>query len=105
MCISIQLTDQSLFSVLKINLTHKYFYIVTIHNSAAFLTRNTSDHIGDIEGVIAKGWSICAHPVLQEELELAHPYAKFIFNQEGKELYGLIEDYDAKKCQVMAVGM
>jgi len=37
-------------------------------------------------------------------MKLTHPKANFVFNQEGKELYGLVDDYDAGKCEVMAVG-
>ncbi|KAL9181674.1 hypothetical protein ACHAXT_012017 [Thalassiosira profunda] len=75
-----------------------------VANLAAFLTRSKSSYVGTIEESIALGYKICAHPALQSDLELAHPNANFIFNQEGRELYGLLEDYDAGLCEVMAVG-
>lgn len=75
-----------------------------VANLAAFLTRSVSSHVGTIEEVVATGMPICAHPALQADLELAHPKAKFVFNEDGKELYGLVEDYDAGLCKVMAVG-
>lgn len=57
-----------------------------------------------IEDAVAQEKAICAHPALESDLELAWPDANFVFNREGKELYGLVEDYDAGKCPVMAVG-
>jgi hypothetical protein len=41
---------------------------------------------------------------LQSDLELAHPDAKFVFNMEGKEIFGMVEDFQADKCDVLAVG-
>ena len=41
-----------------------------VANLAAFLTRPTFKYVGDIESVIANGMPICAHPALQEDLEL-----------------------------------
>ena len=76
-----------------------------VANLAAFLTRSVPNYVGTIESVVAKGMKICAHPALEADLVLAHPNANFVFNQEGKELYGLVDDYDAGKCgDVMAVG-
>ncbi|KAL7533811.1 hypothetical protein ACHAXR_005454, partial [Thalassiosira sp. AJA248-18] len=75
-----------------------------VANLAAFLTRNDLNVVSTIEDVVAQGSKICAHPALQDDLERQHPGAKFVFNQEGKELFGLVEDYDAGKCDVLAVG-
>eukprot|EP00580_Thalassiosira_gravida_P005994 CAMPEP_0201655548 /NCGR_PEP_ID=MMETSP0493-20130528/46064_1 /ASSEMBLY_ACC=CAM_ASM_000838 /TAXON_ID=420259 /ORGANISM="Thalassiosira gravida, Strain GMp14c1" /LENGTH=670 /DNA_ID=CAMNT_0048132137 /DNA_START=1151 /DNA_END=3160 /DNA_ORIENTATION=- len=75
-----------------------------VANLAAFLTRSYSPPVSTIEDVIARQMNICAHPVLADDIKLTHPKANFVFNQEGKELYGLVDDYDAKKCEVMAVG-
>jgi len=75
-----------------------------VANLAAFLTRRSTNHVGSIEDAVGSGMKICAHPALEDDLVLAHPDARFIFNQEGKELYGLVDDYDVGKCDVMAVG-
>ncbi|KAL7549280.1 hypothetical protein ACHAWF_013032 [Thalassiosira exigua] len=77
-----------------------------VANLAAFLTRSTlsGDAVRKIEDAVAAEMKICAHPALQSDLELAHPEAKFVFNQEGKELYGLVDDFDNNLCDVMAVG-
>ena len=50
------------------------------------------------------GIKICAHPALKEELLVRWPKADFVFSNHGTEFYGLLKDYDAKKCQLMAVG-
>jgi len=75
-----------------------------VANLAAFLTRNVHNDVGTIEEVVRSGKNICAHPALEDDLVLAHPDANFIFNKEGKELFGLVEDYDLGRCGVMAVG-
>jgi len=75
-----------------------------VANLAAFLTRSKIEYTGDMESVVAKKMRICAHPALQEDLELAHPDATFVFNLNGKELFGLVEDYKAGSCEVLAVG-
>lgn len=56
-----------------------------------------------MEVAIQKGLKICAHPVLKTELENAHPTADFIFSDSGNKYYGVLDNYDAKECQVMAV--
>jgi len=75
-----------------------------VANLAAFLTRSGSTSVDTFEIVVARGLNICAHPALAGDLKLLHPKANFVFNQEGKELYGLVDDYDAGKCDVLAVG-
>jgi len=75
-----------------------------VANLAAFLTRSNSLPVSTIEDVITRKMNICAHPVLADDIQLLHPTANFVFNQEGKELYGLVDDYDAGECEVMAVG-
>ena len=54
---------------------------------------------------MAAGFSICAHPALKAEMQTAWPDAKFIFHEEGNDFHGLLDDYDAGKCRLMAVGM
>lgn len=73
-----------------------------VANLAAFLTRNTPNYVGTVEGAVEKGLSICAHPVLAEDLETAWPSANFVYSKAG--FPGMLDDYDANKCEVMAVG-
>lgn len=49
--------------------------------------------------------NICAHPALKAELEVAWPGAHFVFSDSGREIPGMMEDYDAGKCEVMALGV
>ena len=57
-----------------------------------------------IKATVAAGLTICAHPALKDEMEIAWPAAKFFFHQSGKEVYGLLEDYNTGKCDVLEVG-
>ena len=75
-----------------------------VANLAAFLTQSLPDFIGTMEQAVEVGVTICAHPVLKTQLEIAWPRANFIFSNEGKEFHGMLDDYDNKKCQLMAVG-
>jgi len=75
-----------------------------VANLAAFLTRNVHNHVGTIDDVVRSGLKICAHPALEDDLVRAHPDANFIFNKEGNEIFGSLEDYDLGRCDVMAVG-
>ena len=74
-------------------------------NLAAFLTRAVPDHVGTMEGAVQYGLKICGHPALKIDLEKTWPEANFVFSDTGKEIYGLLDDYDAGKCDVMAVGL
>ena len=62
------------------------------------------DYIGTLDEVKEKGKKVCALPALKTELEISHPTANFVFSQSGKSYYGLIDDYDAKRCDFIAVG-
>ena len=57
-----------------------------------------------MEEAVEASATICAHPVLKTQLEIAWPRANFVFSNEGKEFYGMLDDYEDGKCQVMAVG-
>jgi hypothetical protein len=84
-----------------------FFTLITVSayvaNLAAFLTRNVSE-IKSMEGVVASGWTICAHPAIESELRIAWPKANFYFTESGKEFPGMLEDYVLGQCDVMAVG-
>jgi len=75
-----------------------------VANLAAFLTQSLPDFIGTMEEAVEEGVKICAHPVLKTQFEIAWPRANFVFSNAGKEFYGMLEDYDDGKCEVMAVG-
>ena len=75
-----------------------------VANLAAFLTQSLPDFVGTMDVAVEKGMAICAHPVLQSPLEIAWPRGNFVFSQSGREFYGLLDDYDAGNCDVMAVG-
>ncbi len=57
-----------------------------------------------MEGAVHNNLKICGHPALAEELMTKWPDAKFVFNTEGNEFFGLLDDYRARKCDVLAVG-
>ena len=84
-----------------------FFILITVSayvaNLAAFLTRNVSE-IKSMEGAVASGWTICAHPAIESELQIAWPKANFYFTESGKEFLGMLEDYSLGRCDVMAVG-
>jgi hypothetical protein len=84
-----------------------FFILITVSayvaNLAAFLTKNLSE-IKTMEGAVASGWTICAHPALESELQIKWPNANFYFTESGKEFTGILEDYNLGRCDVMAVG-
>ena len=84
-----------------------FFILITVSayvaNLAAFLTKNVSS-IQSMEGAVASGWTICAHPALKSELQVKWPNANFYFTETGKEFHGILEDYNLGRCDVMAVG-
>jgi len=76
-----------------------------VANLAAFLTRKTLEgSVTSIDGAIARGWKICAHPVFVKDLELAWPNGKFVFSEAGTEFYGVLDDYINGKCKALAIG-
>lgn len=75
-----------------------------VANLAAFLTRSRSGHVDTIESAIAQGMKVCAHPALEDDLQRAHPDANFVFNEGGREIHGMVDDYVAGYCGAMAVG-
>jgi len=86
-----------------------FFILISISsyvaNLAAFLTLSgVSDHIRTMEAAIADKMKICAHPVLRDELQVRWPDANFVFSESGTEFYGVLDLFDAGKCDVMAVG-
>mmetsp|Transcript_2090 Transcript_2090/g.4481 ORF Transcript_2090/g.4481 Transcript_2090/m.4481 type:complete len:745 (+) Transcript_2090:84-2318(+) len=85
-----------------------FFILITVSsyvaNLAAFLTRSVPDYIATMEGAVKNNLKICGHPALAEELTTKWPDAKFVFHTEGNEFFGLLDDYRAGKCDVLAVG-
>jgi len=84
-----------------------FFILISVSayvaNLAAFLTRSgTKSFVGSIEEAIDQNIEICAHPALREELEHKWPRARFVWSDN--ELNGLVDDYDNKDCEVLAVG-
>lgn len=79
-------------------------YVSKFAISAAFLTRNSTEYVSTVEGAIGKGYKICAHKVLETELRNAHPTANWVFSESGNEFYGILDDYDAGNCEVIAFG-
>jgi hypothetical protein len=75
-----------------------------VANLAAFLTLSTSSGVTTVEGAMKESVLICAHPAVETELKVAWPNAKFYFHQNGNEVMGMIEDYEAGKCQILAIG-
>jgi len=86
-----------------------FFILISVStyvaNLAAFLTLSgTSDVVKTMGSAVAKGMIICAHPALKTELQVAWPDANFYFHEAGLEFPGMLDDWDAGKCRVMAVG-
>jgi len=73
-----------------------------VANLAAFLTQSFSEGVKTMEAAVTEGYIICAHPAVKTELEAAWPKATFYFHQEGNEFSGVLDDYNAGKCTVMA---
>lgn len=86
-----------------------FFILISVSayvaNLAAFLTNSTTNSVKTMDGAIQAGFTICAHPALKAEFEVAWPDAKFYFHQEAREFPGVLEDYDDGKCNVMAIGL
>jgi len=84
-----------------------FFILITVSayvaNLAAFLTRSM-DVVQSMNGAVAAGKIICAHPAVENELQIAWPEANFYFTQSGREFIGMIEDYDLGLCDFLAVG-
>jgi len=84
-----------------------FFILITVSayvaNLAAFLTRSM-DVVQSMDRAVAAGKIICAHPAVENELQIAWPKANFYFHQGGKEFIGMIEDYDRGLCDFLAVG-
>ena len=76
-----------------------------VANLAAFLTMSRqAETVKTIDGAIAAGYRICAHPALSEEYQQAYPEADFYFHEDGREFLGVLDDYVAGKCKVLAIG-
>ncbi|KAL7530571.1 hypothetical protein ACHAXR_003567, partial [Thalassiosira sp. AJA248-18] len=72
-----------------------------VANLAAFLTRPVAFD-GTIEMVQQSGMRLCAHPALKTEFEIAWPTVNFVFSKSS--YVGMLDDYAAGKCDVLAVG-
>eukprot|EP00581_Thalassiosira_minuscula_P007139 CAMPEP_0183703846 /NCGR_PEP_ID=MMETSP0737-20130205/1421_1 /TAXON_ID=385413 /ORGANISM="Thalassiosira miniscula, Strain CCMP1093" /LENGTH=733 /DNA_ID=CAMNT_0025930645 /DNA_START=80 /DNA_END=2281 /DNA_ORIENTATION=+ len=85
-----------------------FFILISVSayvaNLAAFLTRSTTDVVRTMDSAIENKLTICAHPALEEELKIAWPKAIFKFHQEGREFAGVLDDYIAGDCAVLAIG-
>ena len=57
-----------------------------VANLAAFLTLSTTESVNTMNGAVAAGMKICAHPALKAELEVAWPDAKFYFNEQAMDV-------------------
>lgn len=76
-----------------------------VANLAAFLTLKSNEEVRTMGAAVAAGYTICAHPALKTELEVAWPEAKFYFHQDANEFPGVLDDYLAGgNCQAMAIG-
>lgn len=76
-----------------------------VANLAAFLTLSgVADTVKTMGEAVARGYTICAHPALRTELELAWPDAKFYYKTAGSGFFAVLDDYEAGKCKVMAIG-
>ena len=74
-------------------------------NLAAFLTLSgTYDSVRSIDQAISAGYRICAHPAMKVEFQMSYPAANFYFHEDGNEFAGVMDDYLAGKCQVLAIG-
>ena len=74
-----------------------------VANLAAFLTMSRQEEtVKTIDGAISAGYRICAHPVLNKEMRQAYPEANFYFHEDGNDFPGIMDDYLAGRCEVMA---
>lgn len=74
-----------------------------VANLAAFLTLSGTN-VQTMNDAVKLGVPICAHPAVRAELEGEWEGANFYFHQNGNEFPGLLNDYDAGKCELLAVG-
>lgn len=74
-----------------------------VANLAAFLTQSMPTFIGTIDDAVTSGATICAHPAQRDELKVAWPSAKFVWCETCKDQAGLLDDYDAGKCKLLAM--
>mmetsp|Transcript_1544 Transcript_1544/g.3190 ORF Transcript_1544/g.3190 Transcript_1544/m.3190 type:complete len:753 (+) Transcript_1544:97-2355(+) len=85
-----------------------FFILISVSayvaNLAAFLTRSVPDYVATMEGAVKSNLKICGHPALAGELTSKWPDARFVFSESEGEFYGVLEDYKAGKCDVLAVG-
>ncbi|KAL7466233.1 hypothetical protein ACHAXS_006521 [Conticribra weissflogii] len=85
-----------------------FFILISVSayvaNLAAFLTRSVPDYVATMEGAVKNNLKICGHPALAGELTSKWPDARFVFSESEGEFYGVLEDYQAGKCDVLAVG-
>jgi len=63
---------------------------------------STTDFINTMEGAVAADMTICAHPAVKVELEIAWPDAKFYFELDDFDV--MFEHFDSGICPVMAIG-
>jgi len=75
-----------------------------VANLAAFLTLSGGTTVTTMENAVKTGVTICAHPAVKAALQVDWPAANFYFHENGNEFPGLLDDYDAGKCKVLAVG-
>ena len=76
-----------------------------VANLAAFLTRTTPVNVANMADVIANGLKVCVHRTLKDELQNKWPRANFVFSDtKSSSYYGLVDDYKAGKCDVLAMG-
>ena len=57
-----------------------------VANLAAFLTKSEIEDATTMEGVVAAGYKICAHPAVKAELDAAWPDANFYYHEKGREV-------------------
>ena len=75
-------------------------------NLASFLSgAGVIDYIDSMEKAIRLEKTICAHPALKDELEVRWPKAKFVYHDTANGHYGILGQYDAGACDVMAMGI
>ena len=75
-------------------------------NLAAYLASSgVGDYVKSVEEAILKGSTICAHPVLEDELNVVWPGAKFVFNRDSDDLVlGMLDYFDDGLCDLIVAG-
>mmetsp|Transcript_16879 Transcript_16879/g.40339 ORF Transcript_16879/g.40339 Transcript_16879/m.40339 type:complete len:750 (-) Transcript_16879:156-2405(-) len=71
-----------------------------VANLAAFLTRPVQ-FVGTIETVREMNMQVCAHPALQDSLQVAWPEIRFVF--PNNDYHGMLDAYKKGECDVLAV--